>query len=108
MNKQLKQICSAGGLALLIYAIAAPGSAYAQQSQSVEELEKLLDQQKQALTEVEANREATETQAQQARDLLAEQKERKAKLEAQFETLCKERDELEQGSLEDCLSSLKN
>lgn len=79
---------------------------HAQQEGDVEELQKLLDQQKEALAEVEANRTATEAQAQQARDALAEHEKRKAKIEEEFDALCKEQEALKSGSYDDCMASM--
>ena len=91
---------------LLFCLIAGAGAVNAQQAVNVEELEKLLEQQKEALAEVEANRSATESQAQQARDALAEQEKDKAKIEEEFETLCKEQEVLKPGSFDECMASM--
>lgn len=90
--------------AVFITCCSLAGLVSAQQGASAEDLQKLLDQQKESLAEVEANREATEAQAQQVRDALAEQEKRKSKMEAEYEALCKEQEALKPGSYNDCMS----
>lgn len=94
-------------LALLVCtATFTAGNLQAQQAVNLEELEKLLEEQQKALEEVESNREATEAQAQQAREALAEHESRSKKIQEEFEALCKEQEALKPGSLEECMSAL--
>ena len=80
-----------------------PIAAQAQQKElSVEELEKYIEEQKAALSEVEANREETEAKARKVRDALAEQDARRARVQEELETLCKEQEEIKPGTYDDC------
>jgi septal ring factor EnvC (AmiA/AmiB activator) len=100
-------IVKTAALVLLVcLASVAAGNLHAQQTVNIEELEKLLEEQQKALEEVESNREATEAQAQQAREALAEHESRSEKVKEEFEALCKEQEALKPGSLDDCMSAL--
>jgi cell division protein FtsB len=84
--------------------LSVPGLAAAQQKLSVEELESYIAEQKAALEAVRANRDETERKAQEIRDALAEQEARRALVEEELETLCKEQEALKPGSYETCTS----
>ena len=79
--------------------------ATAQSDMSLEELEKLVEQQKAALEEAIANREATKERAADVREKLSESEERKRAVEEELAQLCEEQEAAQPGTLEDCMSS---
>lgn len=90
---------------LLAMSLCLSGGAMAQQKQlSVEELEKYIAEQKEVLEEVRANRDETAEKAEKVREALAEQEARKALVEEELDTLCKEQEELQPGSYDECRS----
>lgn len=94
---------------LLALSLCLCGAASAQQTQlSVDELEKYIAQQKEALEKVRANRDETAEKAEQVRAELAEQEARKALVEEELDTLCTEQEELKAGSYEECRSLHSN
>lgn len=89
------------GLCLCIPVVAA-----AQQKQlSVEELETYIAEQKIVLDEVLDNRDKTQKKVDKVKQALAEQEARKALVEEELETLCKEQEELKPGTYEECKSN---
>ena len=88
---------------LLATGSAFPVAVQAQQKElSVEELEKYIEEQKAELAEVEANRDETEAKARKVRDAMAEQDARKARVQEELNALCKEQEEINPGSYDDC------
>jgi septal ring factor EnvC (AmiA/AmiB activator) len=80
----------------------ASSPASAQQQLSVEELEAYIAAQKAALDKVRANRKETEKKVQEIQEALTEQGARRARVEQELETLCKEQEELKPGTYDDC------
>ena len=90
---------------LLALSLGVPVLATAQQKQlSVEELEAYIAEQKTVLKKAQANRDKTKKKADEVKEALAEQDARKARVEDELETLCKEQEELKPGTYEDCKS----
>ena len=87
-------VCSAG--------IMAQGE---QNDTSVEELEKLVEEQKLALEEAIANREATKERAAAVREALSESEERKQAVEQELKTLCEEQEAAQAGTFDDCMGA---
>jgi len=79
--------------------------AVAQQVPSLEDLEKQVAEQKAALEEAIANREATAAKAQEIQDMLNESEEKREVIEAELDALCKEQEELKAGTYDECLNS---
>ncbi|NND89675.1 MAG: hypothetical protein HKN42_02340 [Granulosicoccus sp.] len=91
------------GMLLLILCLGAPCMVLAQQKQlSMEELEQYIAQQKEALEAVRANRDETRQKAEAVSAALAEQEARKAQVEKDLETLCRQQDELRPGTYDEC------
>ena len=90
---------------LLALSLSVPALATAQQKQlSVEELEAYIAEQKIVLQEAQANRDKTQKKVDKVKEALAEQDARKALVEEELESLCKEQEELKPGTYEDCKS----
>ncbi len=90
---------------LLVLSLSVPAMVAAQQKQmSVEELEAYIAEQKIVLEEAQANRDKTQKKVDKVKEALAEQDARKALVEEELETLCKEQEELKPGTYEDCMS----
>ena len=90
---------------LLALSLGVPVWAAAQQKQlSVEELEAYIAEQKTVLEEAQANRDKTQKKVDEVKEALAEQDARKALVEDELETLCKEQEALKPGTYEDCKS----
>lgn len=81
------------------------GAAAAQNSSSLEDLEKQLEEQKIALEEAIANREATAAKASEVKNEREQSEERKRKIEAELKALCEEQESLQEGSFDKCMSS---
>ena len=94
--------------ALTVGLMSAPAIVSAQQQLSVEELEKKVEEQRIALEEAIANREATAAQAEEIQAALDESEESRLAVEAKIETLCKEQEELNAGSFDECMKNAKN
>lgn len=71
---------------------------------SVEQLEMLVAEQKAELEEVIANRSETQVIADQLREKLAESEDRRESVQQELETLCREREELQADSFEECMN----
>jgi len=84
------------------------GFAVAQENLSLEELEKLVAEQRIALEEAIANREATAAQAQAVRDELEEARKHSLEVEKEVEALCKEQAELTDESFIRCMAASAN
>ncbi len=80
--------------------------AVAQQSMTVDELQQYINEQKEALAQVEANRAETAKKAAEVKAALMEQEARRAEVEAEFKALCEEQDKIKPGSMDDCLAEL--
>jgi predicted phage gp36 major capsid-like protein len=90
---------------LLVLSLSIPVMAIAQQKQlSVEELEAYIAEQKVVLEEARANRDKTQQKVEKVREALDEQDARKLRVEEELETLCKEQEELNPGSYNNCKS----
>ena len=73
---------------------------------TVEELERYIAEQRSRLRQVRENRDITAEKARRVREELARKEaDRRAKA-AELDTLCRERETLEPGSLEDCLAQI--
>ena len=89
-----------------------PGAALAQsgdpdpRTMTVEELERHVEAQKAALERVRENRDITAEKAREVREALAEREAERAEAEAELEALCREREEIEPGSYEDCAAQI--
>lgn len=104
-----KFVGAQGILAVALVAMmstAATSSAYAQETSTVEQLKKQLEEQRIALEEAIANRESTAAKAEEIKQELAESEERRQAVEEEMTELCEEQEELKAGSLEECLSNL--
>ncbi|PID60825.1 MAG: hypothetical protein CSB44_08965 [Gammaproteobacteria bacterium] len=71
---------------------------------SVEELEKLLAEQKAALAEVEESLEETRRKEAAVRERIDKKVRKQSEVEAEIETLCREREKLEAGSFDRCMA----
>lgn len=90
---------------LLGLSLSVPVIASAQQQQlSVDELEAYIVEQKSVLEAAQANRDKTKDKVEQVKAALAEQDARKARVEEELETLCKQQEELKPGTYGDCKS----
>ena len=81
------------------------GLSAAQDGASLEDLEKQLAEQKIALEEAIANREATAAKAQEVLSERNESEDRKQQIEEELMTLCEEQESLQQGSFDKCMSN---
>jgi len=97
-------------LAILIVGLLfwASGSLAQDQEMSVKELEAYIAEQRAALEQVIENRDATEKQAMDIKKAGDEQRERQAKLEEEIRALCEEQEEVEPGTLDECLQGASN
>lgn len=97
-----------GGLLALCLGLMSPGFAQdtAPKALTLEELEAHIAEQKAALEAVVENREKTELQLVEVEEALAEASGREDAFAADIDKLCKEREALEPGSLDDCLAAL--
>lgn len=102
MNKIESRIGARWSTLLLALLLSLSGGVAAQQQLSVEELEKYIAEQKEVLEEVRANRDETKRKADEVREALAEQEARKALVEDELDTLCKEQEALKPGSYDAC------
>ena len=91
--------CTAGGLLLAC-------SAGAQQAMSVEDLEALIQEKKDALTESEEDRDANLEKQKELQAKVDEQAARQEKIEQELRSLCEERDQAQPGSLAACLAEM--
>lgn len=82
------------------------GSAMAQQSMTVEELEAYIEKKKQALQDAIDQREATLKEKQTIEKQREEQQARQQQIEQELRDLCEEREATEPGSLQACLEEL--
>ena len=80
----------------------------AQDGPSVEELEKLIEEQRIALEEAIANREATAAKVAEVEAALDESAERKRLIEEELEGLCEEQEALNAGSFDKCMESAED
>lgn len=101
----LRTVGSASMLALALFYCA---GASAQSQATLDEMEKHLEQQRIALEQAIAERDATGEQAREVRDELQEAKAREQQLQAELETLCEEQAKLNGDSAEDCLGRYNN
>jgi len=76
------------------------------QTMTVEELERYIAEQKAQLEQVRENRDITAEEARRVREELARQEAERRVKAAELEALCREREALEPGSLEECLSRI--
>ena len=82
---------------------------YAQEKEmTVEELEKYIEEQKKVLEEVRANRDQTQAQAEAIRKELEEQKAHRLMVEEELVALCKDRDVVQPGTFEECVTHADN
>jgi peptidoglycan hydrolase CwlO-like protein len=88
------------GLVMLLFVATA---SQAQQAMTVEELEAYIEEQKAALAEVEANREKTVEEVEKLQADLAAEEEKRSSVEEEIDSLCKEQEEIREGSYDDCL-----
>jgi len=93
------------GLAMLLLAATAT---QAQQAMTVEELEAYIEEQKAALVEVEANREKTTEEVEKLQADLAVEEEKRGSVEKEIDSLCKEQEEIREGSYDDCLKDFSS
>jgi len=92
---------SSATIAITLFALSSV--AYAQEALSVEELEALLERKKAALDGSIEEREVTAEKQREIVGLLAIQDAENEEIEEELRILCKEHDEVESGSLEECL-----
>ena len=76
------------------------------QTMTVEELERYIAEQRSRLRQVRENRDITAEKARRVREELARKEAERRAMAAELDTLCRERDALEPGSLEDCLAQI--
>ena len=76
------------------------------QTMTVEELERYIAEQRSQLREVRENRDITAEKARRVREELARKETERRAMAAELDTLCREREALEPGSLEDCLAQI--
>jgi len=98
-SQQIRTIGISMGLLML------SGVAVAQESLSLEELEKLVAEQQIALEEAISNREATAAQAEAVRLELEEARKRSREVEKEVEALCREQEELTNESFVRCMAA---
>jgi len=98
-SRQYRHLAFAAGVVLL------SGAAMAQESMSLEELEKLVTEQRIALEAAIANRESTAAQAEQVQNELDKAEERTREVEQELEALCEEQEALQEGTFDDCMAS---
>ena len=77
----------------------------AQDGQSAEELEKLLEEQRSALEEAIAQREATAAQVEEIKKELSQSEEVQQRIEEELKTLCEEQESLEAGKFDSCMNN---
>ena len=92
------------GAVFLTTALLVSTAGFAQENMSVEELEEQLEQERVALQEAIANREATAARVEEIKQALAESESQKGEVEEEIAALCEEQESLVPGSLEECLS----
>ncbi|MFK7996581.1 MAG: hypothetical protein AB8B87_20755 [Granulosicoccus sp.] len=88
----------AAGLAVL------SGLAVAQEALTLEQLEQHIKEQRIALEEAIANREATAAQVEEVKNALDDTESRRMQIEQELEALCEEQGSLEDGSFDSCMS----
>lgn len=75
-----------------------------QKEMTMEELEKFIARKKAALEQVVENRELTEEKARKIQEALEKQDEQQRTLEAEFETLCREQEQVKPDTFEQCMA----
>lgn len=75
-----------------------------QKEMTVDELEKFIARKKAALEQVVENRELTEDKARKIQEALEKQDEQQRTLEAEFETLCREQEQVKPDTFEQCMA----
>ncbi len=101
----IKQAFASAHVAVLVMGMAATSLAVAQNELSLEELEEKVAQQRIALEEAIANREATEAKVAEVEAELAESEERRQQATEELQALCEEQEALTPGSFDNCMSS---
>ena len=81
---------------------------FAQDGPSVDELEKLIEEQRIALEEAIANREATAAKVAEVEAALEESAKRKRAIEDELKGLCEEQETLDAGSYDKCMESAED
>jgi plasmid maintenance system antidote protein VapI len=89
---------------LLSLSLAVTPVAAQQKEMTVEELEKFIARKKAALEQVVENRELTEEKARKIQEALDKQDEQQKALEAEFETLCREQEQVKPDTFEQCMA----
>lgn len=84
------------------------GTVSAQGAANVEQLKFQLQQQKFALQEAIADREATAFRVEEISELLADSEEVQDQIEEELEMLCEEKEALQPGSFDDCMKTSDN
>ena len=93
---------AAGGVVLLVGLVFSP--AFAQQALSAEELQAYIEKQQVALDAVIANRDRTQAALEAKRKAHEEQTAKQEAIEARMKKLCEEQEEIQPGSMENCLA----
>ncbi|MFK7860536.1 MAG: hypothetical protein AB8B64_17085 [Granulosicoccus sp.] len=81
------------------------GAALAQESMSLEDLERLVTEQRIALEEAIANRESTAAQAAEVQKELDAAEARSREVEEELHALCEEQELLKEGTYDSCIKS---
>jgi len=100
--KQYRLIVVSAGL------LALSGLAAAQEKLSLEDLEKLIAEQRTALEEAIADREATAANADVLRKNLEQARKRSLQVEEELTALCNEQEALIEGSFDECMATVNN
>lgn len=104
MNRMKARIREVLYSVAIVTSLAAPALSSAQQKElSVDELEQYIAEQKQALEEVRANREASEKKASEVQEALDEQEARRQRVEDEMKALCTEQEALKPDSFDECM-----
>ncbi len=108
LSGQAKSRSSRLGLAVgvLCFALLGAGSAMAQQSMTVEELEAYIEKKKQALQNAVEQRDATLKEQEAIEKQREEQQARQQQIEQELRELCEQRETTEPGSLQACLEEM--
>lgn len=104
----VRRLCVYSKPGVVLLALFFCTNAAAQSTATLDEMERHLEEQKIALEQAIAERDATGKKAEEVRDALAEAEAAEQELLAQMEALCEEQAELEGVSAQDCINKLDN
>lgn len=101
----MKKASISASIGLVTLSLCVASLAYAQDGPSLEELEEQVAQQRIALEEAIANREATAAKVAEVQAELDESEEQRQQIAEELKLLCDEQESLNPGSFDNCMSS---